>query len=139
VIGPEIQFNVPVGFFNVALHAAHEWNHSGFTGPENFDWVPEVEVAWSFPFQVGPAALSFNGFFNYVAPKGKGNAFEGERSGEILTRPELMLDVGNFYGKKGKFEVGVAYEYWLNKFGNDNHTTPGALANTPEFVARVHF
>jgi hypothetical protein len=149
VAGPQISFNVPVGFFWVAFDYSHEWNHNGLPSGlggctprgcnEDFSPAFEIESAWTFPFEVGGSAFKFQGFFSYVAPKGKGNAFESERVGEILTRSTLFLDVGNYWGQKGKFEVGVAYEYWLNKFGADHDTNPGALANTPELVARYHF
>jgi hypothetical protein len=152
VIGPQFDFNVPVGFFNVSFNLSHEWNHNGLVhnpaatggvdlpGSANVSFDPafEIEAAWSFPFQVYGASLTFNGFFNYIAPKGK-DGLGNQTKGEILTRPELMLDVGNYIGKKGKFEVGVGYEYWLNKFGNDHDALPGALANTPELIGRVHF
>jgi hypothetical protein len=149
VLGPQIEFNVPVGFLNVAFDVSHEWNHNGIVNNPAFGNIPgqsnisfdpafEIEAAWAFPFEVYGAALTFKGFFNYIAPKGK-DGFGNQMKGEILTRPELMLDVGNFWGKKGQFEVGVGYEYWLNKFGTDHETTEGALANTPELIGRVHF
>jgi hypothetical protein len=138
VVGPQVEFNVPVGFFFVSTNYSHEWNHNGIVG-KNVDFDPafEVESAWLFPFSVANSAFVFRGFFNYVAPKGK-DGFGNQTKGEILTRPELMLDVGNYWGQKGKFEVGVGYEYWLNKFGNNHDTTVGALANTPELIARYH-
>jgi hypothetical protein len=58
---------------------------------------------------------------------------------EILTRPELLLDVGNYWGVKNKLQVGVGYEFWLNKFGDDPKFLDGTIANTPELVVRYHF
>jgi hypothetical protein len=142
VAGPQIQFNVPVGFFNVAFDVSHEWNHDGLPFchcNEDFSPAFEIEAAWAFPFELYGSAFTFKGFFNYVAPKGKGNPLESQKVGEILTRPELLLDVGNYWGQKGKFEVGFGYEYWLNKFGNDHDALVGSLANTPELIARYHF
>ena len=140
VIGPQIAFNVPIGFFNVAFDYSHEWNHNGFlNAAEDFKPAFEIEAAWGIPFTIGQSALTFKGFFNYVAPKGTGAVGEHPRVAEILTRPELMLDVGNYWGSKGKLEVGVGYEYWMNKFGNDPKYFTGVEANTPELIARYHF
>jgi hypothetical protein len=146
VVGPQVYFNVPVGFFFVSANFTHEWNHNGFCHcNEDFSPALDIEAAWLYPFSIGNANFLFKGFFNYVAPKGKGNQFEAERTYEILTRPELVLDVGNYFGVPKKLEAGVAYEFWLHKFGNGSDflgvpgATPGTVANTPEFVVRYHF
>lgn len=139
--GPYIAWAVPVGFLTTAFEACHEWNQNGFARTaQNFDTTFCLEAAWAFPFKVHQAEFKFSGFFNVVAPKGVGSSGQPETKTEILTRPELSLDVGSLFGGKKNFlEVGVAYEYWLNKFGNDNATVPGALARTPMLTTRVHF
>ena len=54
-----------------------------------------------------------------------------------------MLDAGLVMGgPKHTFLVGVAYEYWRNKFGNPTTTPgagPGATARTPMIRAEYHF
>ncbi len=157
--GVTLEFNVPIGFFNVSFNYSHEWNHNGLAGVDvNFDPAFEIEAGWKFPFMIGSSSLAFQGFFNYVAPKGNqpcagigtcaiptlgipgtNPLAPNATKTEILTRPELVLDVGNYWGQKGKFEIGVGYEYWLNKFGNNHNEVPGSLANTPELIGRVHF
>lgn len=144
VIGPRININVPVGFWFIAVDAYHEWNHNGFCNcATEFGTTFDIESAWAFPFKIGESAFLFKGFFTLVAPKGDnpntGNPGDIKTKTEILTRPELLLDVGNYFGAKNKFEVGFGYEYWLNKFGNNHDALPGSLANTPELIARYHF
>jgi len=119
------------------VNYSHEWNYNGIVGQSvNFKSAIESESAWSVPLGT---YVSFNGFFNVVGPKGK-DGFGNQTKTEVLTRPELMFDVGQLAGMKPKkLEVGVAYEYWSNKFGNDANTTVGALANTPQVIGRVHF
>jgi hypothetical protein len=139
VAGPYIAWAVPTGFLTTSFNFCKEWNHNGIVGDAvSFDPTFCFESAWSFPFKIAGASLHFNGFFNVVAPKGK-DGFGNETKTEVLTRPELMLDVGEFWDKKDLIDVGFAYEYWLNKFGNDHNTVVGSLANTPMAVARVHF
>jgi hypothetical protein len=140
VVGPQVYFNVPVGFFFVSANFTHEWNHNGFCHcNEDFSPALDIEAAWLYPFSVGNANFTFKGFFNYIAPKGKGAPSEHERVSEILTRPELLLDVGNYFGAPKKLEAGIGYEFWLNKFGNDPKFLDGTVANTPELVVRYHF
>jgi hypothetical protein len=140
VVGPQVYFNVPVGFFYVSANFTHEWNHNGFCHcNEDFSPALDIEAAWLYPFSIGNSNWTFKGFFNYVAPKGKGAPGEHERVSEILTRPELLLDVGNYFGAPKKLEAGIGYEFWLNKFGNDPKFLDGTVANTPELVVRYHF
>jgi hypothetical protein len=142
VVGPQVYFNVPVGFLFVSANYSHEWNHNGLSFchcNEDFSPAFEIEAAWLFPFSIGSSNWTFKGFFNYVAPKGKGAAVESERTYEILTRPELLLDVGAYFGSPKKLEAGIGYEFWLNKFGNNPVLLDGTVANTPELVVRYHF
>ena len=140
VAGPYIAWAVPKGFLQTSFNWCKEWNHNGIVGVEvEFDSHFCFEAAWSFPIPLGFTTAKFNGFFNVVTPKGK-DGFGVETKTEILTRPEIVIDVGElFHHKKGFIEAGFAYEYWFNKFGNDSDLMTGAIANTPMFVGRVHF
>lgn len=141
IAGPYIAWAVPVGFLTTAFEACHEWNQNGFAQrTTNFDTTFCLETAWAFPFKIHQADLKFGGFFNVVAPKGPGATGLAQTKTEILTRPELSLDVGSLFGGKKNFmEVGIAYEYWLNKFGNDNALLVGSIARTPMLTTRIHF
>ena len=54
-----------------------------------------------------------------------------------------MMDVGKVTGgAKGMFKVGLEYQYWRNKFGNNNDNPffrGGATAKTPMIRAEYHF
>lgn len=139
VAGVYLAWGLPKGFLTTAFNYCQEWNQNGIVNTSvNFDATFCFEAAWSVPFAIGRTTVKFNGFFNVVAPKGK-DGFGSETKTEILTRPELVLDVGALWGRANFLEAGFAYEYWLNKFGNDHKADPGALANTPMFIGRVHF
>ena len=139
VIGPELQFALPSGYFNLAFDYSQEWNHNGIVHKNvSFDPAFQMEAAWGIPFHLYHTTWNFTGFFTYVAPKGR-DGFGAKTKEEILTRPELLLDVGEMFGKGKVFELGVGYEYWLNKFGNDHKHVVGSLAKTVMLIARVHF
>jgi hypothetical protein len=95
-----------------------------------------IGLAWGVPFSVGSVPLSFEGFANFIASKGK-NEFGAETAAETNIDMQVMYDVT---GTK-TFKVGVEYQYWNNKFGN-NVSGPagkGALAKTPMIRAEYHF
>jgi hypothetical protein len=48
-----------------------------------------------------------------------------------------MYDVGTLFDSKG-YEVGVGFQYWLNKFGNDHTKMPGCLETAWFVEAAIH-
>jgi nucleoside-specific outer membrane channel protein Tsx len=139
--GPNIHFNTP-GFLNVALHFAQEWNYNGIVDKSvSFKPTFETEIVWLYPLTFLPPKipLVFQGFFNYVAPKGP-DGFGAGTKVEILTEPRLTLDIGQMiFDKPHKLDFSVGYQYWLNKFGNNHNTVPGSLASTVFVALRYHF
>ncbi len=144
VLGPTAFIDVP-GFLNVSLLLLKESNapYSTFTntGVARYTYKthPMLTAAWGIP--VGGLPLSFEGFFNYIAAKGT-NEFGGPTKPETNFDAQVMLDVGAATGgAKGTFKVGLEYQYWKNKFGNDakGPAGSGATAKTPMLRAEYHF
>ena len=71
----------------------------------------QITPAWSMPFEIGKAKFDFTGFVDIIGGTG------GNTVAQILTQPQLRMDVGNFIGKPNTLYVGVEYSYWKNKFG----------------------
>jgi nucleoside-specific outer membrane channel protein Tsx len=98
-----------------------------------------VTMAWGIP--IGSLPVSFEGFANFIASKGKdefGNSTEPETNIDM----QLMLDVGAVTGgPKSTFKLGLEYQYWKNKFGVDSNgpAGSGAFAKTPMVRAEYHF
>ncbi|MEN3067285.1 hypothetical protein [Uliginosibacterium sediminicola] len=146
VAGPTVMVKVP-GFLNVSVLALWESNapYNKFSGVQtsrySYDVHPMLNAAWGIPFSVGPVALSFEGFMNFIASKGK-NEFGGGTRPETNIDAQIMYDVAPITGlPKNTLRVGFEYQYWNNKFGND-HKAPGdsgALAKTPMIRAEYHF
>jgi len=133
VIGPVVAFDVP-GFLDVGLLGAREWNQNGIVGKDViFKPTLMLTAAWGIP--IGP--VTFAGYGDVELPKGK-DGFDAQTKTEVLLHPKVLLDVGSFWGWKKAIEVGVGYEYWLNKFGNDNSKVKGSLANTPFAEVDIH-
>jgi nucleoside-specific outer membrane channel protein Tsx len=92
-------------FFSVEF-SARKADHLNTTGLQ-------ITPAWSIPFRMGKLKFKFRGFADYVTPGGSGGV------SYLLTQPQLILDVGDFFNNSGKIYAGVEYWYWHNKFGVD--------------------
>jgi hypothetical protein len=145
VAGPTLMMDVP-GFLNVSLLALWESNapYNTFTGVStpryHYDVHPMLNLAWSIPFNIG-IPLAFEGFANFIASKGK-NEFGGDTAAETNIDMQVMYDLSSLFGAgKNSFKLGLEYQYWNNKFGNDHNgpAGPGAKANTPMVRAEYHF
>jgi hypothetical protein len=142
VAGPTVMLDVPAGFLNVSLLQLWESNspYSTYTstGKDRYNYEPHpmLTAAWGIPFSVGSVPLSFEGFANFIASKGK-NEFGGNTAAETNIDMQVMYDIT---GNK-TFKVGAEYQYWKNKFGNDHNGTAGkgAFAKTPMLRAEYHF
>lgn len=147
VIGPTLMMDV-AGFLDVSLLFLAESNKPS-TSPGAFNpsypavryhykTHPMLALAWSMP--VGEN-LSFGGYANFIEAKGL-NEVGASTAAETNIDMNLMLDISPSLGSPAKtFQVGVAYQFWKNKFGN-NHAGPagkGAYAKTPMMRAEYHF
>ena len=145
VAGPTWFMDVP-GFLNVSLLALWESNapyntFSSVSTPRyHYDVHPMINLAWSIPFNIG-IPLSFEGFANLIASKGK-NEFGGDTAAETNIDMQVMYDLSSLVGTaKNSFKLGIEYQYWNNKFGNNHKgiAGPGATAKTPMVRAEYHF
>lgn len=141
VVGPTLMLDVP-GFLNISLLELFESNspystysHSG-VGRYTYKSHPMIGLSWGIPFQVASVPLSFEGYANFIAAKGK-NEFGADTAAETNIDMQVMYDLS---GTK-TFKVGLQYQHWKNKFGN-NASGPagsGAFAKTPMVRGEYHF
>lgn len=144
VAGPTVMFDVP-GFLNVGLLALWESNapYSTFSGTGvdrySYDVHPMLTGAWLIP--MGSSGFTFEGFANFIGKKGK-DEFGGDTARETNIDMQVMYDMSGMVGAgKNTFKVGVEYQYWKNKFGNNHNgfAGSGAFAKTPMIRAEYHF
>lgn len=144
VLGPTLSFDVP-GFLNVGVHELWESNapYDDYTqtGVARYHYRahPMLASSWSIP--IGSLPLSFEGYADFIASKGK-DEFGDQTAPETHFDAQVMWNAGDLVGAKpNTWRIGVEYEYWKNKFGNDWHGPAGhgAFAETPMVRAEVHF
>jgi len=144
VIGPTLMVDVP-GFLNVSLLGLWEsnapYNTFSKTSTPRYSYKPHamLTAAWGIPLGKD-TGFSFEGFANFIQSKGK-NEFGADTAAETNIDAQVMYDLGSLLGSKGRAKLGLEYQYWKNKFGND-HNGPagsGALAKTPMIRFEYHF
>ncbi|MEO8009423.1 MAG: outer envelope protein [Betaproteobacteria bacterium] len=140
VVGPTVMMDVP-GFLNISVLALFESNAPvGIQNRYSYDTHPALDLVWGIAF--GDSPFNFQGYVDIIGAKGK-DEFGGDTRTEIHFDGAIMLDVGRVIGgPKNTFKVGLEYEYWKNKFGNDNGNPffqGGASAKTPMIRAEYHF
>ena len=133
--GPNISLDVP-GYWNVGLLWQHERNHNGVTGKDvAYDNTWRLATAWDIPLGVASVPGKFRGFANYISAKGT-NGFGKQTKPETLLEAFLMLDAGSaMASEKGIVFIGIGYQYWKNKYGNDSSAdaSGGSFSRTPQF------
>jgi nucleoside-specific outer membrane channel protein Tsx len=144
VLGPTVMWDVP-GFFNMSVLVLNESNapYNTFTSTSTprYTYKTHAMLTGSWGIPIGSTPLSFEGFFNYIGSKGK-DEFGAQTKPETNVDMQLMLDVGALAGgPKSTFKVGLEYQYWKNKFGNDSSgpAGSGAFAKTPMIRLEYHF
>lgn len=135
--GLYLDWAVPAGSrLRTSFEVCREWNVNG-TG-QMADYHPTFcfNSSWGVPFKVAHVSMEFAGFYGIAAPKGESTVTEH------YAGLNLMADVGEALGaRKGLLEVGIRYDYWLNKFGNDSGGAAGsgAFDRVPMLQVRTHF
>ncbi len=150
VVGPNFHINMPAGFLTVGVHFSKEWNNNGIAGalaaqgvpgvhtPVSFSPAPEFELVWLYPLAFTGLPLDFRGFLNAVGPKGQ-DGFGGNTYWEILSRPQINLDLGKMlFNKPHVPDVYLAVEFWQHKFGNSSQLS-GSSQIAPTIGMQVHF
>jgi nucleoside-specific outer membrane channel protein Tsx len=87
-------------FYRYDQYALHTW---------------QVSPWWDVPFKTGPIGWDFSGFVDVTT----------NRDGKIdvMAQPELLIDVGNFFGNPGKFHAGTElYIHSFTDFGGKSQT-----------------
>jgi nucleoside-specific outer membrane channel protein Tsx len=76
----------------------------GVTRIDTNTW--QISPFWDLPFKIGPTSWTFTGFLDLTT--------NHDKKLDLMTQPELLLDVGAFYGNPGKFHAGV--ELYIHQY-----------------------
>jgi nucleoside-specific outer membrane channel protein Tsx len=70
----------------------------------------QATVYWGVPFSLGPVPLKLAGFADFA----KALDAQGHADLDVVTQPQLLVDVGSFLGKADRVWVGTEYYVHLN-------------------------
>jgi nucleoside-specific outer membrane channel protein Tsx len=109
--GATFELNVP-GFSFVSVGTFAYIDRGRFEGQPTGCAATTYQVtpAWSLPFKAGGAALSFDGFVDFIGEHAQCKAM-------ILSQPQLRLDISALWHKPGTIYAAVELDYWHNKYG----------------------
>lgn len=145
ITGVSFDFDVPKGFVETGVYLFNESNHyfvsrgpvlPPLTGDVTFKSTYMLDASWLIPFNVGTPA-KWMGSLTYVGAKGN-DGLGNETKAETRLFTSVMFDIGTNTG----FAVGVGFEAWRNKYGNNPATTPtpsGTSQNTALLLAEYKF
>lgn len=138
VLGPTVQFDVPAGFLDLSVFAFWESNDpTGLSKRYSYDTHPAVQLTWGLP--IAQSNFSFEGFALWIDQKGK-DEFGGNTKAETNIDAMLMYNFAPAIGLKDKkARVGFEYQYWKNKFGNNEKGAAGAGATASTPMIRLDY
>ena len=113
VLLPGVTFNFDLpGFVFFDLSVLGYLDHGRFKGAATNCNANSYQItpAWKRPFRLGRLSMSFEGFVDVIGA-------HGSCAHQVVSQPQLRLDVGDLFGHPNKVYAGVEYEYWHNKYG----------------------
>ncbi|MGB1262612.1 MAG: hypothetical protein ACPG52_06875 [Cognaticolwellia sp.] len=120
------------GFNNYLLGVGASWNIAGFShlgsniyfaDNDDTDNDYQLTVTWGYPIAIGKHDILIDAFIDW-------SSAANDHKSEFHFNPQILLDVGKYFGKAKFFQVGIEYSYWHNKFGIsgiDNENTVSAM------------
>jgi hypothetical protein len=139
--GLSFTFDVPVGFFNLAVLAQKDWFRFADLLPPlrqtGTDIVPRIEATYLMPLTFTGLPLSLTGFASYNPPRGD-DPKGGRLKAEVLTRTNLVLDLGDLlYQKPNRMKAFIGVLHQKNLLGANSRVVPGAQFTS--FLAGLSF
>jgi nucleoside-specific outer membrane channel protein Tsx len=113
-------FDVPG--FSLSQLETYFYQHLGY--PVSY----QITYAWDVPIPITEKfILRTRGFIDYIGPY-------GSYQRQIITQPQLLLDLGVLWGSKGKLFAGTEWRYWNNFQGEQ-----GKIESIPQFDILFQF
>lgn len=118
--GPVWQFDIPG--FNLFQLETYFYQHLGHPISYQITYSWDVQISVS-----GKLKLRTRGFFDYIGPYG---TYETQ----IITQPQLLLDVGNLWGTTGILFIGMEWRHWDNFQGEEE-----SIESIPQMNVLIEF
>lgn len=113
VVLPGLAFDLKIPgfkFFSLGTYAHIDRGRLSGASNDCHSTTYQVTPSWSLPIGIRTMKVSFDGFVDMIGS-------HGQCASQVLSQPQLKVDLGGLWGKPGKFSAGVEWQYWHNKFG----------------------
>lgn len=105
VIGPVWKFDIP-GFSLLQIETYY-YRETG----EGLRGTYQITPSWDVPLPINDRIrLRTRGFTDFIGDRGPGRA-------QIVSQPQLLLDIGNLWNNPDKIFFGSEWRYWRNRGG----------------------
>jgi hypothetical protein len=93
----------------------------------------QLTFVWFLPFSIFGTCWQFTGYFDLT------NSTENSKEKRDIawmfhTQPQIKWDIGKHFNNPDQWFIGMEYQYWKNKFGQDGQTQ-----SVPQFLVQYHF
>lgn len=127
--GVTVDIDMPRGFFNIDVLAYRDRScYDGIGSCPDYRTTHQITPSWAWPFSIGAWDWEFTGFADFIGSRGAGTR------AQILSQPQLRVDIGKPFGTPGVVYAGFEYQYWRNKFGIE-----GVHEHHPQWLLAVKF
>lgn len=111
--GPVWQFSIP-GFDSFQIETYY-YKQTDYAGNE-YEGTYQITPSWDIMLPLSePLQFRLTGFVDFIGDRGPGEH-------QIITQPEFLLDIGNFWDNPGVVYAGTEWRYWYNKGGEEGVT-----------------
>jgi len=76
----------------------------------------QISPSWNVPFKLARTQWEFRGFLDWSGAEGEFGKYQ------VLTQPQLLLNLGSLHNRPGSLWFGAEWQYWKNKFGIEGET-----------------
>lgn len=113
------------GFQVAGLNVYYRYDTVWIPGFKNlYSSTYQISPFWDVPFKVGPTAWDFTGFLDLTT--------NHDGKVDVMTQPELLLDVGAFAGNPGKLHVGC--EWYVHSYSNPADNNARKTVSAPQVM-----
>lgn len=112
------------GFQVAGLNVYYRYDAVFAFGLYNNTW--QVSPFWDVPFKLGSTRWTFSGFLDLTTNS------DGDL--DLLTQPQLLVDVGAFFGSPGRVHAGV--EWYLHQYANPADAMKTKTVSAPQLMVQ---
>ena len=117
---------------NFGLNVYYRYTEAQF-GKPTYTHTWQVSPFWTFPFELGKVPFLFTGFLDANGVNNK----DGSKGHEIMSQPELLVDVlGPFGGTKNVLYAGI--EWYLHYHSNNEFLGAKNFISAPQAMIQVN-